>query len=281
MNLELAHELFVRYVDHMAPQLPTVVFPPSQSVSELRRTKPVLFLAIIASASSEIQALQADLQRELMTVLAEKVFLSGEKSIEIVQAILIATTWYWPPEHFEELKFYQLVHIAAVMAIDIGLGKKSLARRPGASMHNYSHHANQSWRTSKNVPPDPASLESRRTWLGCFFLTSNTAISLHRPSLVRWSPFMSESIELLQSSPDAAPSDRYFCHLVTQHRLGEEIGEQFMMHEPTRNIDINDPRTQYSLKVLERDLDKCGSDVPEDLQRRGCTCTISLLHYVD
>ncbi|KAG9250004.1 putative fungal-specific transcription factor [Emericellopsis atlantica] len=263
MNLELAQELFVRYADHMAPQFPAVIFPPSQSVSELRRTRPVLFLAVMAAASSEIQALQAELQRELMMVFAEKVFLSGEKSVEIVQGLLVATAWYWPPEHFEELKFYQLVHVAAVMAIDIGLGKKSAPLRSEASMHNFS----QPWRASKNLAVDPASMEGRRTWLACYYMTSNTSISLHRPNLVRWSPFMSESLELLKTSPDAAPSDQYFCHLVAQHRLSEDIGEQFLMHDPTRNVDINDPRTQYSLKVLERDLEKCLSGVPEALQQ--------------
>lgn len=49
-------------------------------------------------------------------------------------------------------------------------------------------------------------------------------MSLHRPSLLRWTAFMSESVDVLETSLDAAPTDKYLCHLVWTHRLGEEVG---------------------------------------------------------
>lgn len=263
ISMDQAADLFARYTDRMAPHLPAVIFPPSMTASELRRSKPILFLAVMAAAGSEIHTLQMTLQRELMTVFAEKVFLSGDKSLEIVQALLVAVIWYWPPEHFEELKFYQLVHVAAVMAIDIGLGKKAPPRRTGPNQFNWQTHPFR-----RHGPPDPTTIESRRTWLGCYFLTCNTSIALHRPYLVRWTSFMSESIDILELSPDAAPTDQYFCHLVQQHHLGEDIGGQFSLDDAANVVDINDARTQYALKALERDLDKFRSAVPEDLMRR-------------
>lgn len=263
ISMDAAADLYSRYNERMAPHLPAVIFPPSHTVAELRRSKPILFLAIMAAAGSEIHSLQAVLQREIMTIFAEKVFLSGEKNLEIVQALLVTVIWYWPPEHFEELKFYQLVHVAAVMAIDIGLGRKGT---PRPSMpHRYAWQS-QSFR--KQTPLDPTSVECRRIWLACYFLTANTSMSLHRPNLVRWTPFMSECIDILASSPDAAPTDKYFCHLVMQHQLGEEICGQFSLDDPSNVVDINDARTQYALKALERDLDKLRSAVPEDLLKR-------------
>ena len=269
VSMDLAADLFSRYTDRMAPHFPAVIFPPSMTASELRRSKPTLFLAIMAAASSEVPSLQIILQRELMTVLAEKVFLTGEKSLEIVQALLIAVIWYWPPEQFEELKFYQLVHVAAVMAIDIGLGKKAPPRRPGLIQSNWQQM--QPFR--RHGPPDPTTIESRRTWLGCYFLACNTSIALHRPNLVRWTPFMSESIDILQLSPDAAPTDSYFCHLVQQHRLGEDIGGQFSLDDAANVVDINDPRTQYALRALERDLDKLRTTIPEESRGRTLQMT--------
>ncbi|KAK5990922.1 Transcription factor pbcR [Cladobotryum mycophilum] len=129
ITMEDAASLFNKYKDHMVRHLPAVVFPPSMSVMDLRKSKPTLFLAIMAAATGENHSLQRVLQRELMQIFAEKVFLTGEKNLELVQALHVAVIWYWPPEHFEELKFYQLVHVAAVMAIDIGLGKKVAAKR--------------------------------------------------------------------------------------------------------------------------------------------------------
>lgn len=263
--MDLAADLFARYTERMAPHLPAVIFPPSQTAAEIRRSKPILFLAVMAAAGSEMHSLQTVLQRELMTIFAEKVFLSGEKSLELVQALLVAVIWYWPPEHFEELKFYQLVHVAAVMAIDIGLGRKGPQRRPMGAQYSWQSHSFR-----RQGPLDSTSIECRRAWLGCYFLTCNTSMSLHRPNLVRWTPFMSECIDILNSSPDAAPTDKYFCHLVTQHQLGEEICGQFSLDDPANVVDINDARTQYALKALERDLDKAKNSVPEDLLKRKC-----------
>ncbi|KAL7805597.1 hypothetical protein V8C26DRAFT_417694 [Trichoderma gracile] len=254
VTMEHATGLFNKYKEHMVRHLPAVVFPPSTTVMELRKTKPTLFLAIMAAATGENHSLQRVLQRELMQLFAEKVIVTGEKNLELVQAMHVAVIWYWPPEHFEELKFYQLVHIAAVMAIDIGLGRKGGSRRGPPPFR-------------RNPPPDPCSIECRRTWLTCFFLALNTSMSLHRPNLIRWTPFMTECLEILESSPDAAPTDKYFCHLVWTHRLAEEVGSQFSLDDPSTVVNITDARTQYALRALERDLDKYIASIPKNLMQ--------------
>ncbi|KAL6911117.1 hypothetical protein GGI43DRAFT_379049 [Trichoderma evansii] len=254
ISMEQAAGLFNKYKEHMVRHLPAVVFPHSATVMDLRKTKPTLFLAIMAAATGENHSLQRVLQKELMQLFAEKVIVTGEKNLELVQAIHVAVIWYWPPEHFEELKFYQLIHIAAVMAIDIGLGRKNTSKRGPPPFR-------------RNPPPDSSSIECRRTWLTCFFLALNTSMSLHRPNLIRWTPFMTESLEILESSPDAAPTDKYFSHLVWTHRLAEEVGEQFSLDDPSTLVNITDARTQYALRALERDLDKYIASVSKNMMQ--------------
>ncbi|KND90123.1 Transcriptional regulator WAR1 [Tolypocladium ophioglossoides CBS 100239] len=272
VTTEKAAELFSRYKEHMIRHLPAVIFPPSMSVVELRRTKPYLFLAVMAAASSEMSGLQRVLHKELMQLFAHKVVVAGEKNLELVQALHVAVIWYWPPEHFEELKFYQLVHMAAVMALDIGLGKKAPSRR-GIPPFSWREH-----QFKRQPQPDPASIECRRTWLTCHFLAANTSMSLHRPNLIRWTPFMTESLELLESSPDAAPTDKYLCHLVWTHRMGEEIGVQFSMDDPATPVNILDPRTQYALRSLERDLEKYRDAVSRELMQPTLKMNLNLLN---
>ncbi|KLU85074.1 hypothetical protein MAPG_04106 [Magnaporthiopsis poae ATCC 64411] len=96
---------------------------------------------------------------------------------------------------------------------------------------------------------------------------SNTSMTLHRPNLIRWTPFMTECLEVLQSSPDAAPTDPYFCHLVWTHRLAEEVGIQFNMEDPTAVIDLADPRTRHAIKGFERDIERYRAAVPPALMR--------------
>ncbi|KAK7427651.1 Rho GTPase activating protein [Neonectria magnoliae] len=262
IDMERAAELFSRYNHNMIVHLPAVIFPPGFTVSELRRTKPTLFLAIMAVATSESPALQKVLQKELMHVFADKVMLTGDKSVEVVQALQVAVIWYWPPEHFEELKFYQLIHIAAVMAIDIGLGQKLPQRRGKLLMESWKMNPSR-----RAVPPDPTSIESRRTWLTCYFLAANSSMALHRPNLIRWTPFMAECVKILETSPDAAPTDAYFCHLVWTHSLAEEVGIQFALDDPSVSVNIGDARTQYALRGLERDLEKYRASIPADLMQ--------------
>lgn len=231
---------------------------------ELRRSKPYLFLAVMAAASSETPGVQRILQKELMELFAEKIVIVGEKNLELVQALQIAVIWYWPPEHFEELKFYQLIHMAAIMALDIGLGKKSAAKggMAGFGWREQHHHPFR-----RQPQPDPTSLESRRAWLTCHFLAANTAMSLHRPHLIRWSPFMTESLDMLRSSPDALPTDQYFCHLIWTHRMAENIGTQLSMDDADAAVNIMDARTQYTLRGLERDLDQYIATVPKEMMQ--------------
>lgn len=273
LTMDRAAELFVRYTDQMVSHLPGVVFPPGTTAAEVRKSTPTLFHAIMAASSSEFPLIQRRMVKELMEIFAEKVIVRGEKSLELVQALHVAVIWYWPPEHFEELKFYQLVHISAVMALDIGLGRK-LGNPGGFRKYIQSSSYNQQ-HVRKPRSPDPTSIECRRAWLVCYFLATNTSMAMHRPNLVRWSSFMAECMDVLESSPDAAPTDKYLCHLVWCHKLAEDVGIQFSMDDPSTAVSIADARTQYALRAFERELDKYRKSIPDDMLLRKCTPLIS------
>ncbi|KAH6650308.1 hypothetical protein F5144DRAFT_588815 [Chaetomium tenue] len=264
LTMGLAADLLDRYNVHMCPHLPGVVLPPDLTAAELRKTKPILFLAVMAGAASELPNLQRVLTKELMQQFADKIIIRGNKSLELVQAITVAVIWYWPPERFEELKFYQLVHVAAVMAIEIGLGRKKAAKG------GFRKHIAHAWRDHplrKQSPPDPTTTEARRAWLTCYFMATNTAMALHRPSLIRWTPFVAECMEALESAPDAAPTDKYLCHLVWSHKVAEDIGIQFSMDEPSSTPNLAEARTQHALKGFERELEKYNNSVPKELRK--------------
>lgn len=48
----------------------------------------------------------------------------GQKSIELVPSLLVTTSWSYPPDKYDEAKFYQRVHMTATMALEVGLGTK-------------------------------------------------------------------------------------------------------------------------------------------------------------
>ncbi|KAG5915810.1 hypothetical protein E4U53_004416 [Claviceps sorghi] len=94
-------------------------------------------------------------------------------------------------------------------------------------------------------------------------------MSLHRPHLIRWSAFMTESLEVLRAGrqPGAAPTDAYFCHLVWTHRLAEDIGVRLSMDDADAAVDIAHEGTQRVLRALEEDLEAYVAVVPGDMMQ--------------
>ncbi|KAI0855821.1 hypothetical protein F4860DRAFT_495207 [Xylaria cubensis] len=268
-----ASVLFQRYTDRMATHLPAVVFPPGTTAADIRRTQPILYLAIMSVASSETPNLQRLLVKELMQIFADKLIIQGEKSLELVQSIMVSVVWYFPPEHFEQLKFYQMIHLAAVMAIDIGLGKRKNSPKSRLIPYTWRDHPFR-----KQPLPDPSTIESRRTWLAVYFLAANVSMALHRPNLIRWQSFMTECMDILESSPEAAPSDRYLCHLVWTHRLAEEVGIQFSMDDPSIFVNVTDQKVQYALRGFERDLAKYSDNIPKEDRQPSLLLSFSVLN---
>lgn len=165
VSVEAATEAFERYVNDMAPHLPIVVFPPGTQMNEIRRSKPVLFNAIVAVSIGPIQPdIQLVLIEDFYKVIAERVVVKGEKSLDLVQAIIVCTIWYIPPDHFEELKFYQLTHMAVTLAMDIGMVRwTKTAKRPFNLLKDVIG--------KKAFFLNPDSPETRRTWLGLYYLS--------------------------------------------------------------------------------------------------------------
>jgi len=62
------------------------------------------------------------------------------------------------------MNFYQLSHIAAVMAIDVGMGKRLNSSKNLRMVGGYDKFRRPKYLFNADT------VEARRTWLGCYFL---------------------------------------------------------------------------------------------------------------
>lgn len=124
VSMATATHLVRIYVDHCMPLYPAVILPRITTALDLKTSKPVLFLAIIAAASlgGDDPDLSKFLNQEVLRLYADRIFIKGEKSLELVQGLLITVAFYYPPGNPERLQFYQYIHVAVTMAVDIGIG---------------------------------------------------------------------------------------------------------------------------------------------------------------
>jgi len=246
---ETAERVFQRYVNEICPHFPAVPFPPGTSARELREKKPLLFLSILAGSShgSADQLVSQDVQRDLTKMLkdqfADIIWRNGEKSLEVVHALQVGVLWYRPPLHYEQHNFYMMVNCAAVMALDLGLGRRNTPTVMKLAVGPF-----------KRSHPNTSSIESRRTFLICYYLCMSITMVLRRPILLRWTKYMEESVKILETSPEALPSDKVLCQHVKMAHISENISVQFCMDDPSVEVAISEPKVIYALKIFENEL---------------------------
>ncbi|GAB7353927.1 hypothetical protein MBLNU459_g4535t1 [Dothideomycetes sp. NU459] len=79
--------------------------------------------------------LHSTLSTEVIQLYARLLWIGAEKSLELVQAMITTAVWYLPIGEWSRLKFYEYVHLASTMAMDIGLGEPDpqTRRKPSAT----------------------------------------------------------------------------------------------------------------------------------------------------
>ncbi|KAL9097948.1 MAG: hypothetical protein Q9163_006295 [Psora crenata] len=268
LTLEEATELFVRYVEVLSPNHPVIVFAPGTSAAEVRSKRPILFLAAIAaSAGAADPALNLKLNKEILQVYATKVALQGRKSLDLVQSIIISSLWYYPPERFDQLKFHQYIHMAATMALDLGLAKRPRTRgqrdRPKTLlMQNCEPQSVLYHDDSPAAPatpaPDSSSIECRRTLLACYLQCATVSMSLRLPNALRFTSYMAECLDVLETSPDAAPTDRRLAAWIRIQRIVEECVDSFSLDDAENTASLAEGRVQALLRGYEKQMEAWG-----------------------
>lgn len=120
----------------------------------MRKTKPLLFLSILSVSSTGLCPLDQQRQFALdaRNFLAEIAIFKGEKSLELVQALLIVSLWYRAPENYARMNQNQLASLTLSIAIDLGLDRIEKTK-------------------ALDKPDDICDrAEKQRAWLGCFYL---------------------------------------------------------------------------------------------------------------
>lgn len=265
VDWDSACAIFSHFKDRLIPQFPAVVLAADATPESTLENKPILFLCIMAAACFQFVStdMQDSLTEEVFDVLATAVIRKGLKSLEIIQSLQVAFLWHKPPDRPAQANFYMLVHMAVVMSLDVGLGKRF---NPNKVKRGFGG-------VGADLPPgagsqlvDSDTVEARRAWLCCYYTSASVSQVLRRPNLLRWSNYMQECIDVLERSPDAAPTDALFTQHIKIQRICDEISVSFAMEDPTASISILDPKVTYTLSILEEKLNDWEKDMAPHLK---------------
>ncbi|KIW65326.1 hypothetical protein PV04_07596 [Phialophora macrospora] len=246
LTLESATKLFSYWREHICETNPIVVFPPGADAQEIRKTRPMTFLTILAAASAVVQpSAQPALTIEINRQISDRVLFHGDKSLDLIQAMLLNSQYYVRPRTARDLAFNHNVQAASVMALELGIGKRS-----------------------KMVRSPEEEVELCRTWLACYQANITVTTILRLPSLIRFSPRVEECLETLSKSAYAAPSDKWLCATARLARIAEEVSAAFDMDDPGAELKFNEPKIQYQLKYFQRQLRSWEKTVDVSIDRR-------------
>ncbi|KKK17179.1 hypothetical protein P175DRAFT_0492918 [Aspergillus ochraceoroseus IBT 24754] len=238
ISLDCAEKLFSFFFTELASFAPMVDLPSNTPASQLRRSKPVLFLSIIAAAALSVNAgLATILNRELVSVYAEQFFINGKKSLELVQALLLMIVFYFPPQSPLAIQFYQYAHIAGTMALEIGIASEP--RVPRAIPRN----------PSKKPAFDELMAEEAKSILYCYHFASQVALKTRRPNLLLFNDWMKKCVAHLETSPRAI--DRQVATWFELQQIVDEALASFGLDDTSSGTTLTESRLQAILRWFD------------------------------
>jgi hypothetical protein len=264
VSMGTATDLVRVYVDHCMALYPAVILPKQTTASELKTSKPVLFLAVIAAAALgwNDPDLSRFLNEEVRRLFADRIFIKGEKSLELVQSLLITVAFYYPPDSPEKLQFYQYIHMAATMAVDIGIGSVPSSVGGNKGAEDEGHMA-----------------EISRTILRCYIsaaryffppnfdllklIWESVAARMRRPPMLQFNNWMSDCLSRLEKSPSGL--DRRLAAWVRLQRIADEASTSFGFDDPSTSISLMESRMHVIVKAFERRLEDWKKETAPEL----------------
>ncbi|KAF2687514.1 hypothetical protein K458DRAFT_415743 [Lentithecium fluviatile CBS 122367] len=244
-NSHEASSLLSLFCTEMAPLFPFVSIPRNVTSDQLRTEKPILFTSIMMVASQNNVHRQSNLAQVVRYELSQAVLVRGEKSLALLQSILIYLAWNHV--HLQlGAQLLNLLHLAVSMLTELGLNKESHAwsnTGAGAVGDLGRHRMVEATRT----------LEERRAVLGVFWLSSITKTCLKdMDSAAKFARYMEKFCQMLEVAQDQ-PSDAYLVQLVRLQQKADTIGEVIYDEELEYLSSMNAPLA-IGIQSLEKEI---------------------------
>ncbi|KAI4939834.1 uncharacterized protein J4E92_001120 [Alternaria infectoria] len=217
--------LFDRYQRLMAPHMPFVVVPTGTDVSRLANNKPFLLQAIKAVAFFHDTAVQQILVKDLVREISDRVLINGEKSLDLLQGMLVIGNWY-NPHLFAPPSHTVLLHLTMALTHDL-----EIDRAPGFCEKAALMEASQA-----HGVPQPAKVvtnDERRAVLGTFYLTSQIFTSFRKIDNLNWTPWHTACVEVLTQAREYE-SDLLLVQLAQGQRIMQEAMATDCEHAPVQ-----------------------------------------------
>ncbi|KAL2851730.1 hypothetical protein BJX68DRAFT_265978 [Aspergillus pseudodeflectus] len=215
--------LLTSFQTELSPYFPFIVLPMGITAAELQASSPFLFDTILMVSDVSNANRQLRMARRIREAIGSSVVANGEMSLDLIQGLLVVLAWY----QFQlELKssFGGFLHVALGMLRGLGLGRK-----PGAGAGGTSMLRLDDFRFDPTHQNAERTLDERRVYLGCFYLTAVALICTDDVEPMRYTAYTEECCRVLESA--GGSTDLYLVRLVRVHRMVERLGRMVSLDD--------------------------------------------------
>ncbi|KAH8596656.1 hypothetical protein B0O99DRAFT_104002 [Bisporella sp. PMI_857] len=279
ITLTQADSLLAYFRSIFCPYFPFVVIPQAMSASQLYRCLPFTYLAILA-VTSRNAVHSKEFGKLLMKRLAERLFMNGERSMDLLLGVIIYAGWCY--QHFWNVpQLTSLLSAATTLACDLGLTRP---RKEGPRGRSYLEDAirETSWGTTgyMSLLKTPRTIEEKRAYLGVYFLCSISSTFFRRFDnwmRVQYSPYVEECRQALETSD--VPTDKAAAFMVRLQILVERIHQspwqsQSLWQGKSESLGA-DMSTIFLINAFRESLRDLKKALPPELEHNP----VILVHY--
>jgi hypothetical protein len=221
VDVDEAEELLHHFQQHQAALVPYIEIPATTTASQLHDERPLLFLAVMTAASHYDAQRQEAFSKASIAWLADHVLIQGQKNLGLFQGMLLLLGWFHT-QIYVNPQITNLLHLCMAMSVDLGLNQStppvtefktgpSLLDGPRRVVHGPGPY------------PQTRTLEERRAYAGCYYLSTVVASSFTVSTELPWTVQLEEACAALSSSGIA--SDLRLAKLVELQRIISEVNQ--------------------------------------------------------
>ncbi|KAJ4265035.1 hypothetical protein NW762_005278 [Fusarium torreyae] len=261
---EQATERLAVYRRDYMPHFPFVPMSGAISSHELYVESRILFWTILAIVSPLEDKVQMEFKAWFRKYLAEHLVVRQEKSIDILQAILVYLAWN--DFHFYgELQVTNIVQLALALVVDLRLDKHA-----GAMIIGPKTLLGDAWSSMGKPCPKMKvhqSAADKRAVLGVYHITNLLSTYFKKSILLNWSNHLSQCCDSLVEAPEYE-SDLYLVSLVRMQHIADRA---FSVIPAIDTIDPTPPTfkavTAMAIDNVHRELERFSKAQPDSVQQ--------------
>ena len=258
LSINAANECLLRFQD-MSHYFPFVMLLQGATIECMREKQPFLLHAVLAVTSRRNHNLRTMLGISLRQRLMKAVMIEGEKSIDLLQALILCLAW----EHFfyipKKLQSTQMLQVAISMCVEMGLDERPCEAASRMAGTHLDHHY-----STGGEPDDPFfSKAARRVYIGCYFLSVNAAWIWRKPSYMQFTDYdyLAQCAQSLSEDPEY-DTDTHILPLLEIQRVAIEYHELFLLTNPDYWMPNSSELFQSRLEVFQAKIKQA---VPTEL----------------